>query len=688
MARMMLRNYTVFFSVVLAWLCMAVGSSAAPPPPENLLPTTTKSVVSIPDIDAVGTKWRETQFGKMVEDPVMKPFIEDLQRQFKAKLSKTDTRIGISWEDLEGIYGGEACVALIQPWDAENERTSIEEAVDRAVAKAKATGKDDQEITFIREATKIVSQQEQDQARQTKCAIAMLVDVTGHVEAAQEFLEKISRELASKGATRSVEKVAGINMVALTIPLDKEAGTTRKAYYGIEQDLLIATDDKEVAAGIVKRLAGDANDSLSQVAAYQATSSRCDKAFGDQQPQLEWFVEPFGLAEVFRAYAGGRKKRGTDVLKVLSNQGFKAIRGLGGGIALATGEHEILQHTFVFAPAVQRAADDAGTDKYDLAARMLDFPNSTALQPESWIPRNLATYLTFNWKMRDAFWYAETLVNEFAGDEVFEDVLKSIETDPNGPQINIEKELVEHIGQRATLIADCQLPITPKSERILFALEVTNSEMVMRTINKAMESDPEARKLEYNGHVIWEMINEDPVEVEAVRIDGPGFGFDFEEEEFVEEDQPFRPNAAVTVARGHMVIASHVDYIIEMLDRSEDGETLDTDGEYQVVSVALEKLGAGDDAFRFFTRMDEASRATYELLRQGRMPESESLFGKVLNYIFEPEEEGAVREQYLDGSKLPEYQVVRRYLGPGGLFVRTEEDGWSISGVLLTKEAE
>jgi hypothetical protein len=137
-----------------------------------------------------------------------------------------------------------------------------------------------------------------------------------------------------------------------------------------------------------------------------------------------------------------------------------------------------------------------------------------------------------------------------------------------------------------------------------------------------------------------------------------------------------------------MFVASHVDYIVEMLDRPADSETLDADGEYQLVSVALEELGSGDDAFRFFTRTDEAARATYELLRQGRMPESESLFGKALNYIFEPEEEGELREQFLDGSRLPEFQVVRRYLGPGGLFVRSEEEGWSVSGVLLTKEAE
>ena len=35
---------------------------------------------------------------------------------------------------------------------------------------------------------------------------------------------------------------------------------------------------------------------------------------------------------------------------------------------------------------------------------------------------------------------------------------------------------------------------------------------------------------------------------------------------------------------------------------------------------------------------------------------------------------------------MPDYQVVRRYLGPGGVFVHSEVDGWSVTGVLLTKE--
>ena len=70
------------------------------------------------------------------------------------------------------------------------------------------------------------------------------------------------------------------------------------------------------------------------------------------------------------------------------------------------------------------------------------------------------------------------------------------------------------------------------------------------------------------------------------------------------------------------------------------------------------------------------------------MPQAETLVGKALNKLLAPDEEGTVREQEIDGSKLPDYQAVRRYLGPAGMYVRTEKDGWSITGCLLSKEAE
>jgi hypothetical protein len=76
------------------------------------------------------------------------------------------------------------------------------------------------------------------------------------------------------------------------------------------------------------------------------------------------------------------------------------------------------------------------------------------------------------------------------------------------------------------------------------------------------------------------------------------------------------------------------------------------------------------------------------LIRQGKMPESETLFANLLNRLLGPEEEGLVREQQLEGDKLPDYERIRDYLGPSGLFVNSEDDGWFAAGALLTKPGD
>ena len=100
----------------------------------------------------------------------------------------------------------------------------------------------------------------------------------------------------------------------------------------------------------------------------------------------------------------------------------------------------------------------------------------------------------------------------------------------------------------------------------------------------------------------------------------------------------------------------------------------------------LNALGGGQDSFRFFSRKDEQYESAYTMIRQGKMPESESMLGRLLNRFLGPEEEGVLRKQEVDGSKMPDYQVVRRYLGPAGWFVTQEDDGWFVTGVVLNKE--
>ena len=683
-------RYLFSLSFVFGLLSFLVAdpADAARPSPE-LLPSTTKGYVSIPNLEQLQKKWGQTQLGQLMNEPAMKPFVADVRRQLAERMNQTNKRLGVSWEYLERAAGGEVCIAVVQPWDKAAAEQAVTVSVAKSVVAAKQTGKSAKQIAGIRRKAERITRQEQARLRQTRKALVMLVDTTGREQEASDLLEDMAQTLFAGGGNKSSATFAGISMVRFTFPLAEGETVQRETFYCLHEDQLIAVDHRGVAEAILDQVAGDATESqipLMNLPAFQTAMAHSAQAVGDVATQIRWFVEPFGYVEVSRAYNGGRKKRGTDLLAILANQGFTAIQGLGGHIALSTGDHEILHRAFIYAPAVARQPGEKGQGKYDLAANILDFPNRLPPQPPSWLPANVALYSTFSWRMKEAFEHSSTLVDEIAGDEVFEDVLKSIKTDPNGPQVDIRQDLVGHFGERATLIADYREPITPQCERILFAIELTDPKAVLRTINKAMESDPAAKKRTHNKQLIWEILNEEPVEVETLKIDG-GFGFRFDAPEPVEEnEEPLIPNSAITVAHSQLLIASHIDYIKDVLDQPADAIGLDGAGDYRVVQQALDALGAGEDSFRFFTRTEQAYHPTYELIRHGKMPEAETMLGQFINRIFGSDEKDTVRKQFIDNTNMPPYDLARKYLGAAGTFISTHEEGWSVSGCLLKRE--
>jgi len=609
---------------------------------ESLLPPTTRGFISLPDVDRLREKWSKTQLGEMTRDPAMQPFIQDLQRQLEQKLSQTGRRLRIQWSDLDGVYGGEVCAAVIQP-DGDLEQH----------------------------------------------ALALLVDITDHRQQARAMLEKVWQREKAKGATRSSQRMAGVEVMVLSVADANRSEEGHDVYYALHNNRLVALDHAAEMAAILKRLNGDRSETLAGVPAFEPIMKQ--GIWQDREGEIRWFVEPFGYAETMRAM-NPVSERKQDLVKVLSHQGFReAIQGIGGHLFLANGEQDIVHRTFVYAPPVQRKEGDPETTRYRLAARMLDFPNTENLQPHPFIPSTTATFLSLSWKMTEAFEYSKTLVNELIGSaedqDLFEEVIGGMATDPDGPRVDIRKEIVQHLATRATVIGEPKLPITTKSEQILAMVELKNVEPVRKAINRLMESDADARKHVIGDVIVWEIVPEQPpVEIPELDVFDP-YDTDTEEDKKKAQEKKLTvpKNSAITVAKGHLIVANHIDYLKMFLKQADQEQGLAAAADYSAVQQALGGLGADVDAFRMFTRTDQAYRTTYELLRTGKMPEAETILGKLLNRLLASEDSDEPREQQIDGSKLPPFTAVAKYLGPAGTYVRSVDDGWFASGCLLRR---
>ena len=141
----------------------------------------------------------------------------------------------------------------------------------------------------------------------------------------------------------------------------------------------------------------------------------------------------------------------------------------------------------------------------------------------------------------------------------------------------------------------------------------------------------------------------------------------------------------MTVAYGHLFVASHMSFLEKCYGRRTSKTGWPSCPDFRMIADQAKKLGAGEISFRLFSRTDEEYRPTYELIRTGQMPQSETLLGQLLNAMLGNGKDAAPRKQKIDGRTLPEFDAVSHYFGPAGSFVTSEPNGWFVVGFTMNK---
>ncbi len=625
-------------AAVLVVGSLGAATSWSTPPSESLLPASTKGYVAIPNITQLMDAWSQSEVGKLFADPALEAFSKDLELQLNERFGLTGVRVGITWDDLRSVCAGEVCVAF--------------------------AGTDDPA---------------------QRHSIIALADVTGKEEAVTQLMARVESSMTKRQATVRRETWGDTPVTIYTVPVTQGGKATFEAVLFMIQDTFVAADHPKAARDVMTRLQGtNPQPGLDRVRAFQACMQRCEKEANGLAPHVRWFVEPLGYAELARDAAGGKRRRRTDYIKALRKQGFDAVEGAGGFVNMMEGPYEILQRAFLYAPPVP----GAGKHRFRLAARMLNFHEVEDLTVEPWVPANICSYFCATWGIQESYQFIGTLVDEVAGDEGFwEDLKESIELDPNGPQINLDKDIMAHFGTRVTAITDFQMPLETNSERFLVAIQLTNPDAMKKSIAKALSTDPHVRRIEVDGgHEIWEILDE-AEETPGLELDtGSEFDLGIDEnyaEEEEDEVNPFLANAALAVVRGHFLVASHADFIREIIARTSDAPSLANEKDLQRVRQALQAIGSNESSAEGFARAAEQLKVSYELVRQGKMPESESLVGKFLNEFLVTNEADGKRQQRLDGKNLPDFSLIHDRLGTLGMYVKAEEEGWFVGGVGL-----
>lgn len=605
----------------------------------NYLPANAAGVVRVPDVPQLRQAWQKTTLYSVSEDQAMQPLLEASFGPKGTIWSDVGDRIGIRGKDLINIGTGELVVAWL-PFENDRRQPS---------------------------------------------AICLIAETKGKEADAAAVLKRIDQDLRQNGSTRR-DVIQNGQEIRIYQP------ETRPGQLKIEQvaitsdgERIIAADRDSVVIEILQAIAGDRTaGSLADDELYQTVRTKVEQRTKIDQPgsEVEWFVRPLAMGRIVRDVAKVDRGNKVKILNLLENQGFDAIQAMGGTVVVSQGEFDLLHRGYIHAPPVT-----SQPERYRLAARMLQFPNGDLYQMPGWIPKTTASVTQINWKIEDAFWAVETLVDEAFNDRIFRPTIAGILEDEEGPQIDIENNVLPNLGNHLLLLTDNTEPITIDSERLLVAIEVRNEDAIRNAVRKAMEVEPDVSRVEsVDGVDIW-------------KVQRGGESEDINEEFFNdfgitepegEDQQPLLDTWAIAMVgkadgstMSYLIFASHVDFLVDVAERirSGAGDGLNQLPEIKSLLETTKQVGADQIAIHRIVRLRESLRTKYELQRRGELKDSDSVLASLVRRIANTKDEPEIERPNV--AKWPAFEQIQDFFRNASSFVETTPEGWNLNAFLL-----
>lgn len=300
--------------------------------------------------------------------------------------------------------------------------------------------------------------------------------------------------------------------------------------------------------------------------------------------------------------------------------GLNNLKAVGFGTGYDAGEFDSVTRLFVYAPG-----DSQGVLK------VFRMP-PVNLKPQSWVPASVASYQSVSWDL-DAGWTGLTELFDQIAPGVLDQVQKGL-GGPDGSGIDLQKDLFGPLGDRFTLITDFKKPVTEKSQRMLLGIALDDAKAFQNTLNKLFDlakASPEKRT--FQGTTVYDF----PIPAE--------FG----------ESSGFNGPISVAIAQDHLFVASEPSLLEQVLRPG--GPSLAENPDFQKV----ESLYPAASSTLSYARPEEQARLAYDMIKSGQLAQA-------LQQATAGMENVPDFDKVIDPKLMPEFEVVQKYLAPGGGF--------------------
>jgi hypothetical protein len=257
-----------------------------------LLPENTVAMISVPDAQELARKFMNTSLGQILQDPQMKPLVEQLYGSLGELVDKAKDQIGLSLNEIMALPQGEITFALIAPPDSE-------------------------------------------------LGFALVFDAGGQIANARTLLDRGKQFLEKNGWVKREET---IEEVKCTI-YERGTGDNGKQFFVFfEKDSAIAISQNIEVAKQILAIWNEKKDahSLAENANYATIANRC-RGTKDEEPQIACYVDPVGIMK-------GVAQQNTGVqiaVAMLPALGLDGLSGVGGSILFDTEQYDSMMHLHV-----------------------------------------------------------------------------------------------------------------------------------------------------------------------------------------------------------------------------------------------------------------------------------------------------------------------------------------------------
>jgi hypothetical protein len=481
-------------------------------------------------------------------------------------------------------------------------------------------------------------------ATKTDPAVVLMLEAGDEMPALQVLIERAEQATDAGGGMLSQKEVGKIKLLSMGRS-DRESLT-----YFIDSGVMVASNRADYVEQLAMVWTGNGIDHkpLSDNRDFTTIMSRCVGTEGER-PQVSFFVDPLAMVRELGKSTSGS----VVVLAGLKSLGVDGIKGIGGSAIIAPNEFDSILHGHVLLNPNRQGI------------MKVIRPKAGPTEPEPWVSEQVISYFTMNWDMAKTFNAIEGIVDTFAGEGTFND--RFVKEADRNLGINLRSDIIDGLNDRISIVQVIVPPKKINSQSNVYCIHVKNaSQMKSEILPKIFE------KLKSSGG---------PAMTTKVFGEATIYTLESRAPETTEGRSIRLPQPAVCILEDQLILSDSLQALEDVIKFNSSGDGLLSDSiEFKLVQDRIKaQLKNSDMSILAYQRPEESMRLMYDLATDPQNMDNLEQFAQ--NNPFLTSLITAVRSK-----KLPPFEVIAKYLAPGGAFVVDEETGLHYTGFSMRRE--